>query len=125
VTVLDASALIAFIRGEPGADKVVDRLDDALLSAVNLGEVLTKATEWGRDPAEVLAEVRRLPIVVVPVSAKHALIAALLRPLTRSAGLSLGDRFCLALAMSTGRPALCAEAAWVGLPHSVEIELIR
>lgn len=125
MTVLDASALIAFIRGEPGADKVVDRLDDALLSAVNLGEVLTKATEWGRDPAEVLAEVRRLPIVVVPVSAKHALIAALLRPLTRSAGLSLGDRFCLALAMSAGRPALCAEAAWVGLPHNVEIELIR
>ncbi|MBP6010806.1 MAG: type II toxin-antitoxin system VapC family toxin [Alphaproteobacteria bacterium] len=125
MTVLDGSALIAFIRGEPGAEKVAERLDGALMSAANLAEVLTKATEWARDPAEVLAEIRHLPIVVVPVSAKHALTAALLRPLTRSAGLSLGDRFCLALALSTGRPAMCAEAAWVGLPHNVEIELIR
>lgn len=123
--VLDASALIAFIRGQRGAERVADRLDGSLLSAANLGEVLTKATEWGLDPTEVLAEVKRLPIVVVPVSAKHALTAALLRPLTRSAGLSLGDRFCLALALSTGLPAMCAEAAWKGLPHNVEIELIR
>lgn len=125
MTVLDSSALIAFIHGEPGAEKVAERLDDSLVSAANLGEVLTKATEWGRDPTEVLVEIKQLPMIVVPVSAKHALTAALLRPLTRSAGLSLGDRLCLALALSTGRPAMCADGDWVGLPHSVEIALIR
>lgn len=123
--VLDASALIAFLRGERGADEVADRLDGSLLSTVNLAEVLTKATEWGRDPTETLAEIKRLPIIIVPVSEAHALAAALLRPLTRSAGLSLGDRMCLALALSIGCPALSAEAAWKGLPHNVEIELIR
>ena len=122
---LDASALIAFLRAEPGADKVAARLGEALLSTVNLSEVLTKATEWGRDPTEVLKEIGKLPLTVIPVSQEHALTAALLRPLTRTAGLSLGDRLCLALALSAGCAAMCADAVWKGLPHGVAIELIR
>jgi PIN domain nuclease of toxin-antitoxin system len=125
VIALDASAVIALLRGETGADKVAARLDHALLSTANLAEVLTKATEWGRDPAEVLQEIGKLPVTVIPVTEEHALTAALLRPLTRSAGLSLGDRLCLALALSVGCAAMCAEAVWQGLPHGVTIELIR
>jgi ribonuclease VapC len=125
VIALDASALIALLRGEKGADRVAARLNGAILSTVNLAEVLTKATEWGRDPTEVLQEVAKLPLTFVPVSEEHALAAALLRPLTRSAGLSLGDRLCLALALTMGCAAMTAESVWQGLPHGVAIELIR
>ena len=123
--VLDASALIALLRGEKGAEFVAVKLDGSCLSSVNLAETLTKSTEWGHDPVDVLSEIKRLPIRIFPVSEQHALTAALLRPLTRTAGLSLGDRICLALALSLGCPALSAESAWKGLPHNVEVELIR
>lgn len=123
--VLDASALIALLRGEKGADRVAVKLEGSCLSSINLAETLTKSTEWSRDPVEILSEIKRLPISIIPVTEEHALTAALLRPLTRTAGLSLGDRICLALALSLGCPALSAETAWVGLPHNVKIELIR
>ena len=122
---MDASALIALLRAERGAEMVALRLEGSYLSTANLAEVLTKSTEWGRDPEAVLREIEQLPIAFVPVSAEHALTAAILRPLTRSAGLSLGDRLCLALALSLGYPALSAETAWKGLPHNVDVELIR
>jgi ribonuclease VapC len=125
VIVLDSSALIALLRGEKGGEAVALRLEGSHLSSANLAETLTKATEWVRDPVEVLKEIKQLPMRIVPVSEAQALTAALLRPLTRSAGLSLGDRLCLALALSLGCPALSAESAWVGLPHNVEVELIR
>lgn len=125
MTVLDASALIALLRAEKGAEMVAARLDGSYLSTVNLAEVLTQSTEWGRDPAAVLQEIEVLPVTIVPVTTEQALAASILRPLTRSAGLSLGDRLCLALALSLGLPALSAESAWMGLPHNVEVELIR
>jgi PIN domain nuclease of toxin-antitoxin system len=45
--------------------------------------------------------------------------------LTRSHGLSLGDRACLALAQSRGIPALTADRAWLGLDVGVEIRSLR
>ena len=54
-----------------------------------------------------------------------ALVAAALRPLTRSAGLSLGDRACRALADREGVPALTTDRAWAKLRLPIEIRLIR
>ena len=123
--VLDSSALIALLRGEKGAEMVAMLLEGSCLSTVNLSEVLTKSNEWGRNPIEVLNEIEALPVVILPATVEQALTAALLRPLTRSAGLSLGDRLCLALALSLGCPALTADSAWKGLPHNVEVRFIR
>lgn len=124
--VLDASALIAAIRAEPGADRVHDVLQGALISSVNLAEVATLMIRAGATRTSAALELLELPIEVSPATANHALDAAALLPLTRSLGLSLGDRFCIALGMAEKRPILTADRAWAGLHISgATIELIR
>ncbi len=129
--VLDASALLAYLREEPGADMVTDTIaDGAIISAVNLAEVLSRSADRGADPAKLaatLAEGGLLDgaITVEPFTAADAIGTARLRPLTRDAGLSLGDRACLALARRLDDPAMTADTAWQGVPHGVELHQIR
>lgn len=124
--VLDASALLAMLRKEPGAARVGEMLEGALISAVNWSEVAGHYTRRGVDDQSVRNTLIALPIIVVPATADHALDAATLLPGTRAAGLSLGDRFCLALARAEGRPVLTADRAWAELDlEGVEIELVR
>jgi PIN domain nuclease of toxin-antitoxin system len=129
--VLDASALLAHLRDEPGADVVAEAVaGGAAISAVNLAEVFSRAADRGADPATLAAELTRIglldgAITVEPFTAADAIEMARLRPLTRVAGLSLGDRACLALARRLGAPALTADAAWQGVDHGVELRSIR
>jgi ribonuclease VapC len=129
--VLDASALLAYLREEPGADIVADTIaDGAIISAVNLAEVLSRSADRGADPAKLaatLAEGGLLDgaITVEPFTAADAIDTARLRPLTRDAGLSLGDRACLALARRLDNQAVTADTAWLGIPHDVELRQIR
>jgi PIN domain nuclease of toxin-antitoxin system len=129
--VLDASALLAYLREEPGADIVADTIaDGAVMSAVNVAEVLSRSADRGADPAKLaatLAEGGLLDgaVTVEPFTAADAIDAARLRPLTRDAGLSLGDRACLALARRLNSPAVTADTAWQGISHSVELHQIR
>lgn len=129
--VLDASALLAYLRDEPGADVVAETIaDGASMSAVNLAEVLSRSADRGADPAKLaatLAEGGLLngAIAVEPFTTADAIDAARLRPLTRDAGLSLGDRACLALARRLGNPAVTADTAWQGPAHGVELRQIR
>jgi ribonuclease VapC len=131
VTVLDASALLAYLRGEPGAEAVVEALGDgAVISTVNLAEVLSRAADRGADPAQRakdLAERGLLgaAITLEPFTEADAIEVARLRPLTRSAGLSLGDRACLALARRLGVRALTADSSWAKGAHGVQVEQIR
>jgi len=126
VTVLDASALLAYLHDEPGADRVREALShDALISAVNLAETLAKLGDEGHDPEEVLDRIGVLPFDVVPFDEGHALDSALLRARTATAGLSLGDRACLALARRLGRTVLTTDRAWSGLVPGLEVEVIR
>lgn len=116
--VLDASALLALLKGEPGAERVAEALEQgAYLSAVNLAEVLSKLADWGEDPAEAQARMAQVGLLgaaveVLPFTGEDALEVARLRALTRAYGLSFGDRACLALARRLGLPALTAERAW-------------
>jgi ribonuclease VapC len=73
----------------------------------------------------VLARLRRSAIEWVPFADDHAAVAAELAPLTRPYGLSLGDRACLALALTRGEPAMSADRQWARLDLSIRIELIR
>jgi PIN domain nuclease of toxin-antitoxin system len=129
--VLDASALLALLKGEPGAERVAEALErGAYLSAVNLAEVLSKLADWGEDPAEAQARMAQLGLLgaaveVLPFTGEDALEVARLRALTRAYGLSFGDRACLALARRLGLPALTAERAWAELDLGIPVEVLR
>jgi PIN domain nuclease of toxin-antitoxin system len=125
--VLDASAVLALLLGEPGAEAVTAVLDGALLGAVNLAEVVSYYAKLGAAREDIEAMLRPLPIEVIPADADLSTAAGMLRPLTLPAGLSLGDRYCLALAKREGSRALTGERRWSGIAQAVgvEVELIR
>ena len=110
--VLDASALLALLFQEPGGEKMLKYLPDSLLSAVNLSEVLSKAIERGMTLDEASAILAEFPFEVVPFDGDAAARTAALREPTRSVGLSLGDRACLALGMIIGLPVVTADRHW-------------
>lgn len=102
-------------------------VDGAAISAVNYTETLSKLIERGVEPAEAVAKVDDLPLVLVPLDRDLAEAAARLRPATRAAGLSLGDRCCLALALRHGAVAVTADKAWGRLDPAlgIAVDLVR
>jgi len=119
--VLDASTLLAYLGDELGADVASEAIaGGARLSAVNLAEALSTLATRGADPAEVMRQLTQRglldgAITVEPLTSADVTETARLRPLTRSAGLSLADRACLALARRLGTQALTADRAWLEL----------
>ena len=100
--VLDASALLALILGEPGGEKVQRVLTDCAMTAVNLGEVVGHFARIGSPETEIRLMLDPLPFVRVALDEELAFIAGLMLPATVQAGLSFGDRACLALAHKLG-----------------------
>jgi PIN domain nuclease of toxin-antitoxin system len=125
VIVLDASAVLAVLLAEPGADTIAPRLAGSLMASVNLAEVLSKLAERGEDPHYFDDVVRRLGVVIEPVTADQALEAARLRPITKALGLSLGDRLCLAFARERGLPVLTTERRWLEMDFGIPVEFGR
>lgn len=113
--VLDASAVLVLLNGEAGASAALREIEDGpcVISAVNYAEVLSKMVEWGVGIDDVVALRNSLRLSVVDATADLALSAALLRDATRKLGLSLADRFCLALAQSLDSAVVVtADRAW-------------
>jgi PIN domain nuclease of toxin-antitoxin system len=123
--VLDASALLAFFGNEPGADKVAAVLTRSCISAVNLAETISKMVEYGKPLDAVAYQLDRLRIPVIPFDAEQAKIVASLWKATRVAGLPLGDRACLSLALKTSLPALTTEREWEKCNLNVQVVKIR
>lgn len=124
--VLDASALIALFHQEPGSDKVAQAIEDgAVLSTLNLAEVTSKLNELGTPESLIQTAINVLELTIVDFSAELAYKVGLLRPLTKSAGLSLGDRACLALAQQLNLPAFTTDRVWRDLIPGVHVQLIR
>ena len=123
--VLDASAILAFLRGEPGADVVSGYRGDAMVSAVNVAEAGARLADFGASPAEVRWSVSLMSLEIVPFDEEQAHAAADIRGATRHLGLSLGDRACLQLAARRGLPAVTADRLWIEAETGVEIRLIR
>lgn len=121
--VLDASALIAMLKQEAGGDKVAQVIGDTKITAINYAEVISHFCHAGMPIAEVDAMLRPLPLVIVSVDEKLARLAGHLRTLTSSAGLSLGDRFCLALAQLEKRPAWTSDRKWQTIAEAVQVEI--
>lgn len=129
--VLDASGLLAYLQREPGEEHVAQAMAGGLvMSSVNLAEVLAKLADAGADPDQASATLVERGILngavtIEPFTEGDALASAKLRKATASAGLSLADRACLALASRLGMPALTADRAWSSLDTGVLVQLIR
>jgi PIN domain nuclease of toxin-antitoxin system len=122
--VLDASALLALLKEEPGAAEVAGVLAGARMSAVNLAEVVSHFVHAGMPQSEVDAMLSPLPITIVAADANLARIAGHLRLATAGAGLSLGDRFCIALALHEALPAWTADKQWRLISNIVDVEIV-
>jgi PIN domain nuclease of toxin-antitoxin system len=125
VIALDASALLVFLLRERGHERVGQLLGEACMSTVNFSEVLGRFARAGQDVALIAEKLLETPIELVEFSTRQAVIAAVLVPATQAAGLSLGDRACLALARERQIRAITADRTWRRLEAGVEIETIR
>ena len=123
--VLDASAALAVLNDEKGASEVRSLLPGALISAVNAAEVAIKLVDGGTEVAKTNEFIQRLGLRVFPFDERDVMATARLRPGSRAAGLSLGDRACLALAERHGVPAVTADREWRRVELDVEIRFIR
>lgn len=125
--VLDASAVLALIYREPGHDQVAEALPDAVCCTVNYSEVVQKLAQRGHPaPIDAAGVIVSFGAELVPFTVDDAVTAAQLWTGTRAAGLSLGDRACLAVAtrVPNGR-ALTADHPWTTIDTDIPIDLIR
>lgn len=123
--VLDASALLALIRRERGADAVASHLGDAAVSAVNIAETYGRLLRDAFRPDELRRDIEALGLDVRSFDPEQAFIAGEIEPATRPLGLSLGDRACLALAKSLGLPVLTGDRQWLEAKVGVDVRLFR
>lgn len=122
---MDAAALVAYLDGEPGREVVRAEIAGAAASSVNLAEVLGRTANRGGDPQPVSDILGALGLVIQPFTDLDALEAARMAPLTKSLGLSLADRACLALAARLGATVLTADRQIARANLGVPVELIR
>ena len=123
--ILDASALLALLQGEAGAEEVQRVYDRSLVSAVNMAEVASALVESGMDMETVRRQLMSAPVEVVSFEGEQMFEAARLRRLTHHARLSLADRACLALARIRKLPVLTTDRAWRSLKLGVVVRVIR
>lgn len=126
--VLDASVLLAILNGEPGGEifsKQPELLANSTISAVNLSEAYSKLVGLKNDPDESWEVVTAVVPEVIAFDTDQAEIAGRLIPLTRSRGLSQGDRACLSLGIALKAPVYTTDRAWKGLRTGIAIHVIR
>jgi ribonuclease VapC len=124
--VLDASAILAFIQGEPGSEKLTPEvLSSSICSAVNLAEVHSKLVSRGWPLDEAWEDAFSPMQEVIPFDLAQARITGDLVAQTRALGLSLGDRACLGLALCFKAPVYTTEQAWRKLKLEVPVHVLR
>lgn len=128
--ILDASAVLAFLQGEPGSEMVeasLQRTQSCLVTAANQAEIISKGLDRGIAAPELQEILDCLGYQVIPHPVEDGQIAGHLRRPTRQAGLSLGDRLCLAAAQRLNAQVLTADRAWLSLaaPLQLDIRCIR
>lgn len=113
--VLDASAVMALLLDEPGADLVADYAGDALISTINLQEVIKSLLNQNNPEKTVRLMLDQFDIEPRAHSVEDAWAAARLYSYTKSKGCGVGDRSCMALAIAEGLPAITADRVWAEL----------
>ena len=124
---LDASALLCLINGEPGAERVLRVLKDYAVSTVNVAEVIAKRIDFGEAYDQLVQDISDLDLEIVEPDFSQAVLSGQMRAQTRNIGLSLGESAYLALAKSIGATALTTDRAWLSLADTigVSVELVR
>jgi ribonuclease VapC len=114
--VIDSSALLAILLGEPDAERFVNAIaadGKRLISAFNLLEaaIVIEARKGEAGGRELDLLLHRAAVAVVPLTADQSEVARRAwRRFGRGrhpAGLNLGDCCAYALAMQLGEPLLC------------------
>jgi ribonuclease VapC len=126
--IVDASALLALINNEKGADKVEALLGNIIMSSVNITEVASKIYDLLDSEDEEQCKLAIEPFVdsIIEFDKAQCYIAALLKNKTKHIGLSLGDRACIATGLQLGLPVYTADKAWSKLEiPELKIHLIR
>jgi ribonuclease VapC len=123
--VLDASAVLAFVKKEPGAEFVRPLLAECALSALNYSEIVQKALHDGIAESELADELDAFRIEVHDFTREDALRVGRMWSQTMRYGLSLADRACLVLAQRLGSHAVTADRAWRGVENEFDIVFIR
>ena len=125
-SVLDASALLAYLQDERGSETVRGAFDDgAVMSTVNWAEVIQKVRAAEVDLAGLGSDLAALGLGLEPFTANQAEVAGSLWARTKGFGLSLGDRSCLALGLDKGVRVYTADRVWTQLDLGIAIESIR
>jgi len=122
---LDASALLAVFLHERRAEQVHDLLPKSVISSVNISEAVAKMQERGMPEKQIVETVADLRFQIVVFDTAQAIRAGRMRTATRTKGLSLGGRACLALAIGEGATAVTTDGARSGLDLPVPVLLIR
>ena len=123
--VFDASVILAHLNSEPGADRAAAFLGDAIMCTVNYSEIVAKLVERGASVSLIRPALSRYGLQIVPFDEDLADRAGALRAKTKSFGISLGDRACLALAERSRLPVLTADRIWKDLDLHIEVQILR
>lgn len=126
IHVMDSSALLAVSKGEKGAETVMELIEanDCVISSVNMAEVATRMLDLGLPLKELRRALGLFNIDVIDFNEEQAMACAELRPLTKSAGLSLGDRACLGLAKLMDGTAVTSDRPWMAIADAVGVKVL-
>jgi ribonuclease VapC len=122
---MDASAVLALLNNEPGSEIVLGLMNDAVISTVNLAEVVTRLSTAGMPEAAIRESLDLLGMETADFDEELIILAGLLGKHDHACCLSLGDRACLALALQRKAPAVTANRMWKNLDLQVSVQLIR
>jgi ribonuclease VapC len=123
--ILDASAILALLNKENGSEIVAGKINDSVVSSVNLSEVVAKLNDYSIPEKDIKKIISKLNLNVVPFDEEMAIKTGLLRSATKHKGLSLGDRACIATGLSLDLIIISTDKVWKQLEVEAKFEIIR
>lgn len=123
--VLDASAVTAVLRKEPGHEKVLPHLRGSLISSVNLAEVFCTARSYGSAPEVDERAIDTMQLVRVPFDDEQAKLLASIYLETLGSTVGIADRVCMALGLLHGLPVLTGDHQWIEHDVGIKVKLFR